>query len=138
MNIGAEDDFKGVVDLIRMKAIYWNEDDQGLTFDLEEIPEDLKARCDELREQMLETAAEANEELMEAYLESGELTEDQIREGLRLRTLNNEIVLAMCGSAFKNKGVQAVLDAVIEFLPAPNEVAAIQGCLLYTSPSPRD
>jgi len=129
LNIGAEEDFKGVVDLIRMKAIYWNEDDQGLTFDLEEIPEDLKARCDELREQMLETAAEANEELMEAYLESGELTEDQIREGLRLRTLNNEIVLAMCGSAFKNKGVQAVLDAVIEFLPAPNEVAAIQGVL---------
>ena len=129
LNIGAEEDFKGVVDLIRMKAIYWNEDDQGLTFDLEEIPEDLKGRCDELREQMLETAAEANEELMEAYLESGELTEDQIREGLRLRTLNNEIVLAMCGSAFKNKGVQAVLDAVIEFLPAPNEVAAIQGVL---------
>ena len=129
LNIGAEEDFKGVVDLIRMKAIYWNEDDQGLTFDLEEIPEDLKGRCDELREQMLETAAEANEELMEAYLDSGELTEDQIREGLRLRTLNNEIVLAMCGSAFKNKGVQAVLDAVIEFLPAPNEVAAIQGVL---------
>ena len=129
LNIGAEEDFKGVVDLIRMKAIYWNEDDQGLTFDLEEIPGDLKGRCDELREQMLETAAEANEELMEAYLESGELTEDQIREGLRLRTLNNEIVLAMCGSAFKNKGVQAVLDAVIEFLPAPNEVAAIQGVL---------
>ena len=129
LNIGAEDDFRGVVDLIRMKAIYWNEDDQGLTFDLEEIPEDLKVRSDELREQMLETAAEANEELMEAYLESGELTEDQIREGLRLRTLNNEIVLAMCGSAFKNKGVQAVLDAVIEFLPAPNEVAAIQGVL---------
>ena len=129
LNIGAEDDFKGVVDLIRMKAIYWNEDDQGLTFDLKEIPEDLKGRCDELREQMLETAAEANEELMEAYLESGELTEGQIREGLRLRTLNNEIVLAMCGSAFKNKGVQAVLDAVIEFLPAPNEVAAIQGVL---------
>ena len=129
VNIGAEDDFKGVIDLIRMKAIYWNEDDQGLTFDLDKIPEDLKARCDELREQMLETAAEANEELMEAYLESGELTEDQIREGLRLRTLNNEIVLAMCGSAFKNKGVQAVLDAVIEFLPAPNEVAAIQGVL---------
>ena len=129
LNIGAEDDFKGVVDLIRMKAIYWNEDDQGLTFDLEEIPENLKARCDELREQMLETAAEANEELMEAYLESGELTEDQTREGLRLRTLNNEIVLAMCGSAFKNKGVQAVLDAVIDFLPAPNEVAAIQGVL---------
>ena len=129
LNIGAEDDFKGVVDLIRMKAIYWNEDDQGLTFDLEEIPEDLKVRSDELREQMLETAAEANEELLEAYLESGELTEDQIREGLRLRTLNNEIVLAMCGSAFKNKGVQAVLDAVIEFLPAPNEVAAIQGVL---------
>ena len=79
LNIGAEDDFKGVVDLIRMKAIFWNEDDQGLTFDLAEIPEDLKGRCDELREQMLETAAEANEELMEAYLESGDLTEDQIR-----------------------------------------------------------
>ncbi len=129
LNIGAEEDFKGVVDLVRMKAIFWNEDDQGLTFDLEDIPEDLKVRCDELREQMLETAAEANEELMEAYLESGDLTEEQIREGLRIRTLNNEIVLAMCGSAFKNKGVQAVLDAVIDFLPAPNEVAAIKGIL---------
>ena len=129
LNIGAEEDFKGVVDLVRMKAIFWNEDDQGLTFDLEDIPEDLKVRCDELREQMLETAAEANEELMEAYLESGDLSEEQIREGLRIRTLNNEIVLAMCGSAFKNKGVQAVLDAVINFLPAPNEVAAIKGIL---------
>ncbi len=129
LNIGAEEDFKGVVDLVRMKAIFWNEDDQGLTFDLEDIPEDLKVRCDELREQMLETAAEANEELMEAYLESGDLSEEQIREGLRIRTLNNEIVLAMCGSAFKNKGVQAVLDAVIDFLPAPNEVAAIKGIL---------
>ena len=127
LNIGTEENFKGVIDLIRMKAIYWNEDDQGLTFDLADIPAELKDKSNDLREKMVETAAEASEELMEAYLESGELTELQIKEGLRIRSLSNEIVLAMCGSAFKNKGVQAVLDAVIDFLPAPDEVKAIKG-----------
>ena len=129
LNIGSEEEFKGVVDLINMRAIYWNESDQGLTFDSKEIPEELVARCNELREEMVENAAEANEELMDAYLESGELTVEQIKEGLRIRTIGNEIVPALCGSAFKNKGVQAVLDAVIDFLPAPDEVEAIKGTL---------
>ncbi len=129
LNIGNEEEFKGVVDLINMRAIYWNESDQGLTFDSKEIPEELVTRCNELREEMVENAAEANEELMDAYLESGELTVEQIKEGLRIRTIGNEIVPALCGSAFKNKGVQAVLDAVIDFLPAPDEVEAIKGTL---------
>ena len=129
LNIGAEDDFKGVVDLIKMRAIYWNEEDQGLTFDSKEIPDELAERCNKLREEMVEAAAEANEELMDAYLESGELSEDQIKEGLRIRSLSNEIILALCGSAFKNKGVQAVLDAVIDYLPAPDEVKAIEGVI---------
>ena len=128
-NIGAEEDFKGVIDLINMRAIYWNEDDQGLTFESKEIPAELQDRSNELREEMVEAAAEANEELMEAYLESGDLSVDQIKEGLRIRSLANEVVLALCGSAFKNKGVQAVLDAVIDFLPAPDEVAAIKGVI---------
>jgi len=129
LNIGAEDEFKGVVDLISMRAIYWNESDQGLTFNSEEIPEDLSARCDALREEMLEVAAEANEELMESYLEKGDLSVEEIKQGLRVRTISNEIVPALCGSAFKNKGVQAVLDSVIDFLPAPDEVEAIKGTL---------
>jgi len=128
-NIGTEEDFKGVIDLINMRAIYWNEDDQGLTFESKEIPAELQDRTNELREEMVEAAAEANEELMEAYLESGDLSVDQIKEGLRIRSLANEVVLALCGSAFKNKGVQAVLDAVIDFLPAPDEVAAIKGVI---------
>ena len=128
-NIGTEEDFKGVVDLINMRAIYWNEDDQGLTFDSKEIPEELNDKCSKLREDMLEAAAEANEELMDAYLESGDLTPEQIKEGLRIRSLANEVILALCGSAFKNKGVQAVLDAVIDFLPAPDEVKAIEGVI---------
>jgi len=127
--IGAEENFKGVVDLIRMKAIMWNEDDQGMTYDLVEIPADLQARAEELREEMIEAAAEANEELMDKYLEEGELSEEEIKAGLRERTLNNEIVLMLAGSAFKNKGVQAVLDAVIEYLPSPVEVKAIEGTL---------
>ena len=129
LNIGAEDDFKGVVDLINMRAIYWSESDQGLTFNSEEIPEDLRARCDALREEMLEVAAEANEELMESYLEKGDLSIEEIKQGLRVRTISNEIVPALCGSAFKNKGVQAVLDSVIDFLPAPDEVEAIKGTI---------
>ncbi|MAH79624.1 MAG: elongation factor G [Gammaproteobacteria bacterium] len=128
-NIGSEEDFKGVVDLINMRAIYWNEEDQGLTFDSKEIPEELLDKCHKLREEMLEAAAEANEELMDAYLESGDLTSEQIKEGLRIRSLANEVILALCGSAFKNKGFQAVLDAVIDFLPAPDEVKAIEGVI---------
>ena len=127
--IGAEDKFRGVVDLVRMKAIIWNEDDQGLTYDLGDIPEDMQAEAELWREQLVENAAEATEELMDKYLEGGELTEDDIKHGLRVRTLANEVVPALCGSAFKNKGVQAMLDAVIEYLPAPTEVKAIEGVL---------
>ncbi len=127
--IGAEEHFKGVVDLIRMKAIYWNEDDQGLTYDLGEIPEDMLDDAQHWREKMVEAAAEANDELLDVYLGGTELTEDQIKSGLRARTLANEIVPALCGSAFKNKGVQAMLDAVVEFLPAPTEVKPIEGLL---------
>ena len=126
-NIGAEEDFKGVIDLIKMKTITWNEADKGSTFEYTDIPEDLVSKCDSLREELVEAAAEANEELMEKYLESGDLVEDDIKKGLRERVLANEITLALCGSAFKNKGVQAVLDAVIEYLPAPDEVKAIEG-----------
>jgi len=126
-NIGAEDDFKGVIDLIKMKTITWNEADKGSTFEYTDIPEDLVSKCETLREELLEAAAEANEELMEKYLESGDLNEEEIKKGLRQRVLANEITLALCGSAFKNKGVQAVLDAVIEYLPAPDEVKAIEG-----------
>jgi elongation factor G len=123
--IGAEDEFKGVIDLVKMKEIRWNEDDQGVTFDYAEIPEDMKEEAEKWREQMVEAAAEANEELMDKYLEGETLTEDEIKLGLRTRTLANEIVPTLCGSAFKNKGVQAVLDAVIEYLPSPTEVKAI-------------
>ena len=125
--IGSEENFKGVVDLLKMKAINWNEADQGMTFTYEEIPADMLAECEEWRANMVEAAAEANEELMERYLEGGELTEDEIRLALRQRTLSNEVVLVLCGSAFKNKGVQAMLDAVIEYLPSPTEVKAIKG-----------
>ncbi|KRP12665.1 MAG: elongation factor G [SAR86 cluster bacterium BACL1 MAG-121105-bin34] len=128
-NIGSEESFKGVVDLVKMKAIFWNEEDQGLTFEEREIPEDILAKCEALRESMMESAAEANEDLLNVYLESGALSNDQIKEGIRIRTLANEIIPAFCGSAFKNKGVQAVLDAAIEYLPAPNEVKAIKGTL---------
>ncbi len=127
MTIGSEDEFRGVVDLIKMKAIIWNEEDRGMTFEYEDIPADLQDQCDELREQLVEAAAEANEELMDKYLEGGELTEEEIKKGIRLRTLANEIVPVLGGSAFKNKGVQAVLDAVIEYLPSPTEVRAIEG-----------
>ena len=127
--IGFEENFKGVVDLLRMKAIYWNEADQGLSYELGDIPEDLQEQAQSYREQMVESAAEANEELMDAYLEGGELTDEQIKAGLRIRTLANEIVPALCGTAFKNKGVQAMLDAVVDYLPAPPEVKAIEGVL---------
>ena len=129
LNIGAEDEFRGVIDLVKMKSINWNADDQGMTFTYEDIPAELADKAEHYRTEMVEAAAEANEELMEKYLENGELSEDEIHEGLRIRTLNNEIVLATCGSAFKNKGVQAVLDAVIRYLPAPVDVPAINGIL---------
>lgn len=123
--IGAEEKFEGVIDLIKMKAIYWDESSQGMKFDYRDIPADLVDTSKEWREKMLEAAAEANEELMNKYLESGDLSEEDIKKGLRIRTINFEIVPMLCGSAFKNKGVQAMLDAVIEYLPAPTDVAAL-------------
>jgi elongation factor G len=120
--IGAEDKFEGVVDLIKMKAVYWDEASQGMKFDYREIPADLKAECDKWRENMVEAAAEANEELMNKYLEEGNLTEEEILKGLRIRTIAFEIVPMVCGSAFKNKGVQAMLDKVIELMPAPTDI----------------
>lgn len=137
LNIGAEEDFKGVIDLIRMKAIMWCETDMGLTYDLVDIPAELLERSEELRMEMVEAAAEANEELMEKYLEGEELTEDEIHEGLRKRVIGNEIVLAFCGSAFKNKGVQAVLDGVIRYLPAPNQVEATKCETMEGEPASR-
>ncbi|HBO18436.1 MAG TPA: elongation factor G [Methylophilaceae bacterium] len=123
--IGAEEKFEGVVDLIKMKAIYWDDSSQGMKFDYRDIPADLVDTCKEWREKMVEAAAEANEELMNKYLESGDLSEEEIKKGLRLRTISFEIVPMLCGSAFKNKGVQAMLDAVIEFLPAPTDVPPV-------------
>jgi len=125
--IGAEERFEGVVDLVRMQAIYWNQDDMGVTYDAREIPDDMLSECEKYREQLVEAAADANEELMNQYLDTGELTNEQIKQGIRSLTLANEIVPAFCGSAFKNKGVQAVLDAVVEYLPSPTEVPAIKG-----------
>jgi len=127
--IGAEDAFKGVVDLVKMKAILWNEDDQGTTFEYAEIPADMVEDCQKWHENLIESAAEANDEYMEKYLGGEELTLEEIKAGIRQRTLAGEIVPTFCGSAFKNKGVQAVLDAVIEYLPAPTEVKAIEGVL---------
>jgi len=129
INIGTEENFKGVVDLILMKAIMWNEEDQGMTFKLEDIPEDLVDLANEYRENLLDAAAEASDELMDKYLEEGDLSVEEIKGALRKLTLANEVVLVTCGSAFKNKGVQAVLDAVIEYLPSPTEVKAIEGVL---------
>ncbi|KUM53939.1 elongation factor G [Rheinheimera sp. EpRS3] len=125
--IGAEDDFAGVVDLIKMKAINWNMEDQGMTFTYEEIPADMLEECQQWRLNLIEAAAEASEDMMERYLEGDEFTEDEIKAALRTLTLRNDAVLVLCGSAFKNKGVQAVLDAVIEYLPSPTEVKAITG-----------
>jgi len=125
--IGAEDDFQGQVDLIKMKAIYWNEDDKGTTYREEEIPADMRELAEEWRANMVEAAAEANEALMNKYLEESELSVEEIKAGLRARTLASEIVPAVCGSSFKNKGVPLVLDAVIDFLPAPTEIPAIKG-----------
>ena len=127
--IGAEDDFKGVIDLVKMKKIVWSETDQGTTFVYEDIPVEMQAESEKWREVLVENAAEATEELMEKYLEGEELSEEEIMSGIRIRTLSSEIVPTFCGSAFKNKGVQAVLDAVIDYMPAPTEVKAIDGVL---------
>ena len=125
--IGAEENFEGIVDLVKMKAIYWNQDAMGVKFEEKDIPADLQELANEYREQLVETAAEATEELMEAYLEQGDLSIEQIKQAVRQRTLDNEIVPVMCGSAFKNKGVQAVLDGVVDYMPAPTDVPAIKG-----------
>jgi elongation factor G len=127
--IGAEDDFKGVIDLIKMKAINWNDEDQGMTFSYEAIPAELQDLAEEWRSHLVESAAEASEELMDKYLEGEELSEAEIKNALRQRTLANEIVPMTCGSAFKNKGVQAVLDCVVEYMPSPTQVKQIQGIL---------
>lgn len=129
MTIGAEEEFRGVVDLLKMKAIIWNEDDMGVTFSYEEIPADIQEACEEMREFMVEAAAEANDELMEKYLEGNELSEDEIKSGIRIRTLAGDIIPVFGGSAFKNKGVQAMLDAVVDYMPSPVEVKAIEGTL---------
>ncbi len=127
--IGAEENFKGVVDLVRMQAIYWDEASMGMQYDARDIPDDMLVQCLDWRERMVEAAAEADDELMEAYLETGELGAEQIKSGLRKRTLNDEIVPMLCGSAFKNKGVQAMLDAVIDYMPSPLDVPPIRGVL---------
>ena len=127
LTIGSEEEFVGVVDLLKMKSILWNESDQGMTFKYSEIPHDLIDRCNQMHEDLVEAAAEANDELMEKYLEGETLSEEEIKKGLRIRTLANEIVPVLGGSAFKNKGVQAMLDAVIEYLPSPTEVKSIEG-----------
>ncbi|MFO1456574.1 MAG: elongation factor G [Steroidobacteraceae bacterium] len=125
--IGAEDDFEGVVDLLRMKAIYWDMETQGMKFEYRDIPAELQAEAEQYRTAMIEAAAEANETLTNKYLEGGELSLEEINQGLRERALRNEIVLCMCGSAFKNKGVQALLDAVIEYMPSPVQMPPVKG-----------
>ena len=127
--IGAEENFEGIIDLVRMKAVYWDESSMGTTYEMREIPEDMLAEAETWRERMIEAAAEADEELLEKFLDDHELSEEDVRRGLRLRTIAGEIVVAMCGSAFKNKGVQAMLDAVIDYMPSPVDVPAIKGIL---------
>ena len=129
MTIGSEEAFKGVVDLVKMRAIIWNEADQGMTFNYEPIPADMLEQCEKMREFLVESAAESSDELMDKYLGGEELTEEEIKAGIRARTLANEIIPVIGGSAFKNKGVQAMLDAVVDYLPAPTEVKAIDGVL---------
>ncbi|MGH8742723.1 MAG: elongation factor G, partial [Burkholderiales bacterium] len=135
--IGAEEKFEGVVDLVKMKAIYWDDSTQGMKFELRDVPANMLQECKRWREKLVEVAAEASEELMHKYLEGVELTEDEIRKGLRQRTIKNEIVPMLCGSAFKNKGVQAMLDAVIDYMPAPVDIPAIKGELENGQPGER-
>ena len=125
--IGAEEKFKGVIDLVQMKAIYWDDKDKGVSFTLEDIPAELQVEAEQWHESLVEAAAEANEELVDAYLEEGGLTEDQVHQGIRIRTLAGEIIPTLCGSAFKNKGVQAMLDGVVRYLPSPLDVPAVNG-----------
>ena len=127
--IGAEDNFEGVVDLVKLKAIYWEEENMGIKFEEKDIPQEMQSEAKKYYEKIVESAAEANEELMNIYLESGELSQEQIKKGIRLQTLANEIVPVFCGSAFKNKGIQTVLDAIIEYLPSPIDVPPIKGIL---------
>jgi elongation factor G len=127
--IGAEDNFEGIVDLVRMKAIYWEEENMGMKFEERDIPEDMQAQCQEYHESLVETAAEASEEMMDKYLEEGELSVDEIFQGLRVQTLANEVVCVFCGSAFKNKGVQSMLDGIVDLMPSPVDVPAITGVL---------
>lgn len=127
--IGAEEKFKGIVDLVRMKAIYWEEENMGMNFEEREIPEDMAAQCQEYHESLVESAAEANEELMDKYLEEGDLSVEDVLEGLRIQTLANEIVCVFCGTAFKNKGVQTMLDGIVDLMPSPLDVPAIKGIL---------
>jgi elongation factor G len=136
--IGAEENFQGVIDLVKMKAIAWDEASQGMKFEYVEIPADLVETCNEWRAKLVETAAEANEDLMMKYLEEGELTEEEIKSAIRQRTIACEIIPMFCGSAFKNKGVQAMLDAVVEYLPSPTEVPAITGELPDGTPATRE
>ncbi len=135
--IGAEEKFVGIIDLVKMKAIYWDEASQGMKFDLRDIPAELQAEANEWREKMVEAAAEASEELMNKYLEGGALTEEEIKLGLRTRTIAFEIVPMLCGSAFKNKGVQAMLDAVIDYMPAPTDIPPVKGMLDNGNPTTR-
>ena len=135
--IGAEDSFKGVVDLVRMKAIYWNEDDMGMEHEFADVPEELVELAKQWRESLLEAVADANDDLMEAYIELGDLTEEQVHQGLRDLTLNNKVVPVMCGTAFKNKGVQCVLDAIVAYMPSPKDVPAIEGVLADGSKAER-
>ncbi len=136
--IGAEENFEGVVDLVKMKAIYWNQTNQGVTFEERDIPAEMVDECKKYRDQMVEAAAEASEDLMNKYLETGTLAPEEIKKGLRARTLNNEIVPMLCGSAFKNKGVQAMLDAVVEYLPSPIDVPAVKGQLNDAAATPAE
>jgi len=136
--IGAEDQFAGVVDLVQMKAIYWDEANQGITFEARDIPEAMAEECKQWHERMVEAAAEATEELMHKYLEHGDLSVEEIKKGLRIRTVQNEIIPMLCGSAFKNKGVQALLDAVIEYLPSPTDVPAVRGTLDDAAATPAE
>ena len=125
--IGAEEEFEGIIDLIKMKAIYWDKDSMGVQFEEKVIPEDMQAQAKEYREAMLEAVAESSEALMDEYLENGDLSIEQIKEAIRDLTIANDVVPVMCGSAFKNKGVQAMLDGIVDYLPAPTDVEAIQG-----------
>src|SRR5207248_309438 len=135
--IGAEDKFQGVVDLVKMKAIVWDDSTQGTRYEMRDIPAELMDLAKEWREKMIESAAEANEEVMNKYLESGELSVEEIKRGLRMRTIAGEIVPMLCGSAFKNKGVQAMLDAVIDYMPAPTDIPPVKGELEHGNEAER-